>query len=320
MVCRHHLAGDAGGPDASSTRRAAANNPAPDAGHGLARKCPVIRVPDYRVRMFAGSSSTKGVAVVTGVGGGIGRALAERLAGHGRHVLGVSRDVGGWATRAARPPGFDVVAANLSTSEGIARALERIHDVVREKDERIDILVHSAGTVGALGPVYERTEDEVDTVLTLHAKAPLLLTTGLRDVLSRGARVLSISTRSAHATFPGVSMYAMAKHAQHSVTTSLRLELAPKVLVASAIPGEVDTPMQGDLRAPDPSVFALAEFFRENETNLIPVEVAVDFLTWVLTETSDAEYPCETDWYIYDPSLHSRWLPRGRDFTYPEPP
>jgi NAD(P)-dependent dehydrogenase (short-subunit alcohol dehydrogenase family) len=274
----------------------------------------------YRARVFAGSSTTEGVAVITGVGSGIGRALAERLAGQGRHVLGVSRDLGGWAARAALPTGLDVVAANLSTSEGIARALEQIHDVADEKGERIDILVHSAGTVGALGPVYERTEDEIDTVLTLHAKAPLLLTTGLRDVLSSGARVLSMSTRSAHATFPGVSMYAMAKHAQYSVTTSLRLELAPEVLVASAIPGEVDTGMQADLRAPDPSVFALAEFFRENEPNLIPVEVAVDFLTWLLTETADAEYPREGEWYIYDPSLHSRWLPPGREFTYPEPP
>jgi NAD(P)-dependent dehydrogenase (short-subunit alcohol dehydrogenase family) len=270
--------------------------------------------------MSAGSSTTQGAAVITGVGSGIGRALAERLAGQGRHVLGVSRDLGGWAAKAARPPGFDVVAANLSTSEGIAQALEQIHDVADEKGERIDFLVHCAGTVGALGPVYERTEDEIDTVLTLHAKAPLLLTTGLTAVLSSGARVLSISTRAAQATFPGVSMYAMAKHAEHSVTTSLRLELAPEVLVASAIPGEVDTEMQADLRAPDPSVFALAQFFRENEPNLIPVGVAVDFLTWLLTETTDAEYPRESDWYIYDPSLHSRWLPPGREFTYPEPP
>ena len=170
--------------------------------------------------MSAASRTAEGAAVITGVGSGIGRALAERLAGQGRHVLGVSRDLGGWAARAALPAGFDVVAADLSTSEGIARALEQIHDVTDEKREQIDILVHSAGTVGALGPVYERTVDEIDTVLTLHAKAPLLLTTGLTDVLSNGARVLSISTRSAHATFPGVSMYAMAKHAQHSVTTT----------------------------------------------------------------------------------------------------
>jgi NAD(P)-dependent dehydrogenase (short-subunit alcohol dehydrogenase family) len=270
--------------------------------------------------MGAGTGITEGLAVITGVGAGIGRALAERLAGQGRHVLGVSRDLGGWAARAARPAGFDVVVADLSTSDGIVRALEQIHDVVDEKGERIDILVHCAGTVGALGPVYERTEDEIDTVLTLHAKAPLLLTTGLTDVLSRRARVLSMSTRAAHTTFPGVSMYAMAKHAQHSVTASLRLELAPEVLVASAIPGEVDTGMQADLRAPDPSVFALAEFFRENESNLIPVEVAVDFLTWLLTETTDAEYPREADWYIYDVSLHPRWLPPEREFTYPEPP
>src|SRR5262249_59970971 len=166
----------------------------------------------------------------------------------------------GWAARAALPTRLDVVAANLSTSEGIAGALEQIHDVVDEKGELIDTLVHSAGTVGALGPVYERTEDEIDTVLTLHAKAPLLLTTGLRDVLASGARVLSVSTRAAHVTLPGVSLYAMSKHAQYSVATSLRLELAPEVLVASAIPGEVDTGMQADLRDPDPRVFALAGF------------------------------------------------------------
>ena len=258
--------------------------------------------------------------MITGVGAGIGRALAERLAGQGRAVLGVSRDLGGWAARAALPAGFDVVAADLSTSEGIARAVEQIGNVADEKGQRIDILVHCAGTVGALGPVYERTGDEIDVVLTLHAKAPLLLTTGLRDILVSGARVLSMSTRAAHATLPGVSLYAMAKHAQASVTTSLRLELAPEVLVASAIPGEVDTGMQADLRAPDPSLFALAEFFRENKPNLIPVEVAVDFLAWLLTETADAEYSRESDWYIYDVSLHSRWLPLGREFPYPEPP
>lgn len=57
---------------------------------------------------------------------------------------------------------------------------------------------------------------------------------------------------------------------------------------AAAIPGEVDTGMQADLRAPDPSVFTLAEFFRENEPNLIPVEVAVDFLTWARVHLSGA--------------------------------
>jgi NAD(P)-dependent dehydrogenase (short-subunit alcohol dehydrogenase family) len=92
--------------------------------------------------MSAGPSTTESVAVITGVGAGIGRALAERLAGQGRPVLGVSRALGGWAARAALPVGFDVVAADLSTSEGIARALEQIRNVADEKGQRIDILVH----------------------------------------------------------------------------------------------------------------------------------------------------------------------------------
>ena len=212
-----------------------------------------------------------------------------------------------------------MVTANIGTDRGITEAVAGLRETAEREDRPIGMLVHCAGAVGRLGPVTQITSADLETAFTLHAKAPLLLTTGLLDVLAPGARVLSLSTRAAHATFPGIGIYAAAKHAQHSVTTSLRLELAPEVLVASLIPGEVDTGMQADLRAPDPGLFELAAFFRENEGNLIPVDIAVDFVAWVLTGTPDDEFSREDDWYIYDASHHARWVREGHAFDYPEP-
>jgi NAD(P)-dependent dehydrogenase (short-subunit alcohol dehydrogenase family) len=81
----------------------------------------------------------------------------------------------------------------------------------------------------------------------------------------------------------------MSKHALRSVSQSLQMELAPGIAVAELIPGEVDTAMQADLRRPDPGGFAMAEFFRDNRANLIPVALAARFCLWVLTQTSQRQ-------------------------------
>ena len=131
--------------------------------------------------------------------------------------------------------------------------------------------------------------------------------------------MLNLSTRSAFATFPGLSLYCMSKHALHSLSRSLQLELPPSIAVAELIPGEVDTGMQADLRAPDPAAFALADFFRVNQSNLIPAPLAVAFIRWVLLHTPFEAYGREAPWYVYDATLQPQWLPEGTTFNFPEP-
>jgi len=77
--------------------------------------------------------------------------------------------------------------------------------------------------------------------------------------------------------------------------------------------------MQADLRAPDPAAFALADFFRVNQSNLIPAPLAVAFIRWVLLHTPFEAYGREAPWYEYDATLQPQWLPEGTTFNFPEP-
>jgi len=77
--------------------------------------------------------------------------------------------------------------------------------------------------------------------------------------------------------------------------------------------------MQADLRGPEPASFAMAEFFRDNRTNLIPVALAAHFCHWVLTQTSQQQFADGTPWYIYDQQTQRQWLPPGTAFHYPAP-
>ena len=258
-----------------------------------------------------------GLVVVSGASSGIGRELVALLLDSGREVVGLARR----ADTAGRGDPPDVpytrISADLSSADGIARGLEHIHRVVDGRP--VAALVNSAGAVTPVGALARQSSETILGALCLMAVAPARLAAGVAGLMPEGARILNLSTRSAEETFPGLGLYCMSKHALRSVTRSLQLELAPRIAVTELIPGEVDTAMQADLREPDPTGFAMAEFFRDNRTNLIPVALAARFCHWVLTQTSQAQFADGTPWYIYDRQTQRQWLPPGTAFHYPAP-
>jgi NAD(P)-dependent dehydrogenase (short-subunit alcohol dehydrogenase family) len=257
-----------------------------------------------------------GVIVVTGASRGLGRELVEQLRQQGWPLIAVVRRLEG-SGLAPEGGALQLVEANLATTSGIEAAIAAIVEALG--DRPLAALVNGAGTVCPIGPLTDHTSDTLLTALTLMAVAPARLASALAGRLVPGGRVLNLSTRSAFATFPGLSLYCMSKHALHSLSRSLQLELPSTIAVAELIPGEVDTGMQADLRAPDPAAFELAGFFRANQPNLIPAPLAVAFIRWVLLHTPLETYGREEPWYIYDASLQPRWLPEGTTFAYPEP-
>ena len=180
------------------------------------------------------------VAVVTGASSGIGAATAAQLAGAGYHVVLAARraDRLEQAAARARERGGSAQTELLDVTDTAAVAA-----FARSLD-RCDVLVNNAG--GAIGmedvadadPADWQAMFEVNVLGSLHltkALLPLLIASG------DGAIVMLTST-AGFITYEGGGGYAAAKHAQHAMAGTLRLELCGQpVRVIEIAPGMVRT-------------------------------------------------------------------------------
>lgn len=268
------------------------------------------------------SGAGRDLVVITGTSRGIGKALAHLFIADGWDVIGIARSgpAPGADGTAVTDDGVRLIRADLSQTYEIARVVGVVSAICEQEDRKIAYLVNSAGALGHLGPLGDDAIDDLEMLMGLHVYAPMRLVTGMLDAYQPGSRILNLASRAGHIPVIGAGPYCISKHAEVALTGVLRLELADRgILVGTVIPGEVDTQMQADLRAPDPEVFVLANFFRENAVNLIPVDVAARFLYWIVTSTDDAEFAREDDWFIYDQPAEPAWLAPGERFDYPNP-
>ena len=191
------------------------------------------------------------VAVVTGGGRGIGRAIARRFAAEGAAVVvasrtaaeveGVAGEIKAAAGRAA------AVSADVSREEDCARIIAR----ARQQFGGIHILVNNAGHYGPVKPVEEITPREWDEVIAVHLRGAFLLTRlVLPEMYARGSgTILNISSLSAKAAFAWGSPYAAAKAGMLGLTRVVAAEAARKgVRVNALCPGPVtETRMSQEL-------------------------------------------------------------------------
>jgi len=191
------------------------------------------------------------VAVVTGSGRGIGRAMARRFAAEGAAVVVASRtatEVEGVAAEIEKHRGR---AAWLTADVSREADCARIVSAARERFGGVHILVNNAGFYGPVKPIEEITPQEWDEVLAVHLRAAFLLT---RLVLPemyarRSGAILNISSISAKAAFTWGSPYAAAKAGMLGLTRVVAAEAARKgVRVNALCPGPVtETRMSKDL-------------------------------------------------------------------------
>jgi len=189
------------------------------------------------------------VAVVTGAGRGIGRAIAEDLAAEGVRVFCVSRNESscGEAAEAIRAAGgrADAIAVDVSDSAAVNAACERILAEV----ECVDILVNNAGiTRDTL--VMRMKDEDWDAVIRTNLNSCFYWSRALVQAMGRKrwGRIINISSVIGLMGNAGQANYAAAKAGIFGLTKSLAREFAKRNITANAIaPGFIQTDMTAAL-------------------------------------------------------------------------
>jgi len=188
------------------------------------------------------------VAVVTGGGRGIGRAIAESFAKEGASVAICSRTIGNLKETAAAlgQQGHNVLAVpcDIRNAGHVDKA---ITDIV-SKFGGVDILVNNSGASG-MNPL-DRADDSkwMDIINTNLTGMYLVTKRVLRSMKDQdGGRVINISSVLGKFGVPGYTAYCTSKHGVIGFTRALAQELAPRKITVNAIcPGWVDTGMAAE--------------------------------------------------------------------------
>jgi NAD(P)-dependent dehydrogenase (short-subunit alcohol dehydrogenase family) len=201
------------------------------------------------------------VALITGSGRGIGRAIARLFANEGASVFLTARTEAELAATAAEinickgdREAVDTGAAAFAMAD-LAREADctRLVAAARERFGRIDILVNNAGHYGPVVPVEDYPLADFDNVISVHLRAAFLLSKlVLPEMYTRGSGViLNISSLSAKSAFSWGSAYAAAKAGMLGLTRVTAAEAARKgVRVNALCPGPVtETLMSKELGA-----------------------------------------------------------------------
>jgi NAD(P)-dependent dehydrogenase (short-subunit alcohol dehydrogenase family) len=197
------------------------------------------------------------VALVTGAGRGIGRAVALGLASTGVAVVLVSR------TRAE----LDATAAEIRERGGTALAIaadvgdaDRIRELVSRVTAElgpVEILINNAAVVWPLGPSANIDPAEWEQAMRINVIGPVTLSLAvLTGMIERGwGRIVNVSSGVATnaAAMIGGNAYTATKAALEAHTLNLAAELAATGVTVNVFrPGTVDTAMQGWIRNQDP--------------------------------------------------------------------
>jgi 3-oxoacyl-[acyl-carrier protein] reductase len=219
------------------------------------------------------STSKQRVAIVTGASGGIGAAVAERLAKDGMAVV-INYSRGGDAAQA--------LVAKIAKAGGIGRAFQAdvsdpvavkaLFDAAENHHGGIDVLVNNAGIM-KLAPIAKADDALFDQHVAVNLKGVFNCLREAGRRMRNGGRVVSFSSSVVGLYQPTYGIYAATKAGVEAMTHIFAKEMRGRQITVNAIaPGPTDTPLftEGKTRELIEGIAKMAPLERLGE----PVDIA----------------------------------------------
>jgi 3-oxoacyl-[acyl-carrier protein] reductase len=190
------------------------------------------------------------VALITGAGRGIGKAIAIELARHGAHLFLCSRTESELASVANRCRELgstcEVVAADISHPD----LAERLAELCRIRFGRIDVLVNAAAVIGSIGPFVGSRPYEWESTIRTNLIGTVNTCRSCLRAMARvkSGTIINFSGGGATSPLPNLSAYGVSKAAVVRFTETLAEELRDTAIMVYAVaPGLVDTSIHDEV-------------------------------------------------------------------------
>lgn len=214
------------------------------------------------------------VVVITGAGGGLGKATAKRMAEEGARLslVDFNEEAGAEAIKIVEDAGGEAIFIKADVTQS-ADVQNYVNETV-EKFGKIDAFYNNAGIEGMVAPTAEYDEEEFDKVMNVNIKGVFL---GLKYVLKQmekqgSGSIINTSSIGGLVGHENFTAYVASKHAVAGMTKAAAIEYGKKNIRVNAIcPGPIKTDMV--VNAAHKNNPDNPQEYYDNLSSLIPSEV-----------------------------------------------